>query len=220
MKLHLSDDDLFYETPESREHRIAKMRNKKSLENARQTSSLKPFPEYEPGIFSSSKTVVIGKKVRRITLLRYLVSKVVYNLESIELRDVLAVYSCLIDVQSLSERDPTFNQKFGSTLEVLAKLLKGVKFTKLDEKNLKKLRKALVNTPENFLYPKRNLAQIKAKVGGTYSLSLLKSSGIETRKLPPKLYIGKGYSDKGTARDPAIDGSPRWQDVAMSEVVK
>lgn len=220
MITYIPDDNLFYETPESKEYRFAKLRNKKSLENARQTSSLQQFPEYQPGIFSSSTTVVLGKKVRRITLLRYLVSKVVYNLESIELRDVLAVYSCMIDVQSLAERDPTFNQKFGSTLEVLAKLLKGVKFTKLDEKNLKQFRKALVNTPEDFLYPKRNLAQIKAKVGGTYSLSLLKSSGIETRKLPPKLYIGKGYSDKGTARDPAIDGSPRWQDVAMSEVVK
>jgi len=189
-------------------------------ERPRQTSSLKPFPEYEPGIFSSATTVIIGRKVRRITLLRYLVTKVVYEMDEIELRDVLAVYSCMLDVQNLAERDPTFNQKFGSTLEVLAKLLKGVKFTKFDLKNLKQLRKALANTPPEFLYPKRNLAQIKAKVGGTYSLSLLKSTGIETRKLPPKLYIGKGYSDKGTARNPAYDGSPNWQQVAIKDIVK
>lgn len=186
----------------------------------RQTSSLKPFPEYEPGIFSRSTTVVIGKKVRRVTLLRFLISKVVYEEDSIELRDVLAVYSCMLDVQNLAERDPTFNQKFGSTLEVLAKLLKGVKFTKFDLKNLKQFRKALANTPPEFMYPKRNLAQIKAKVGGTYSLSLLRSTGIETKKLPPKLYIGKGYSDKGTARNPAIDGNPSWQQVAIKDVVK
>lgn len=186
----------------------------------RQTSSLQDFPEYEPGIFSSSTTIVIGKKVRRITLLRFLVSKVVYGEDDIELRDILAIYSCMLDVQNLAERDPTFNQKFGSTLEVLAKLLKGVKFTKFDLKNLKQLRKSLLNVPSEFLYPKRNLAQIKAKVGGTYSLSLLRSSGIETKKLPPKLYIGKGYSDKGTARNPAIDGSPSWQQIAMKDIIK
>jgi hypothetical protein len=34
--------------------------------------------------------------------------------------------------------------------------------------------------------------------------------------LPPKLYIGKGYTDKGTARNPALDGSPPWQEVGQT----
>lgn len=177
-------------------------------------------PDMSEGIWSKQRTVMIGKNVRRITLLRYLVSKIVYEIETIELRDVLAVYSCILDVQDLASKDPSFNQKFGSTLEVLAKLLKGVRFKKLDSKNIEMLRKALVNTPETFLYPKRNLSGIRAKVGGTYSITYLRSQGTLNKLLPPKLYIGKGYSDKGTARNTAEDGSPRWQDVAMSEVVK
>jgi len=35
-------------------------------------------------------------------------------------------------------------------------------------------------------------------------------------KAPPKRFIGVGYKDKGTKRDPAIDGSPNWKEVAMA----
>ena len=43
---------------------------------------------------------------------------------------------------------------------------------------------------------------------------------IKTRfpqKFPPKRHVGVGYSDKGTAKDLAFDGSPHWTEVAMSE---
>lgn len=32
-----------------------------------------------------------------------------------------------------------------------------------------------------------------------------------------KSFVGVGYSDQGTRRDPAKDGSPKWQEVATSE---
>lgn len=159
-------------------------------------------------------TLVLGKKVRRMTLLRYVCSKIVYK-EDVELRDILALFQCLIDCQTLSQRDPNFKNKFGSTLEVLAKSVKGVRMSKSVLADLSSLRRAILNVPERFLYPKRNLSQIKRRVSGSYHLHFPKSLGIPTKSLPPKLYVGKGYSDKGTAKNVAVDGSPRWQDVAV-----
>jgi hypothetical protein len=158
--------------------------------------------------------IVIGKKARRVTILRYTLSKIVYK-EKIAVRDILAIFQCIIDCQELADRDPNFQEKFGSTLEVLAKNLKGVRIRKLNQDTLNSLRRAILNIPEGFIYPHRNLSQLKNKVEGQYHLHFPKQLGVPIKSLPPKLYVGKGYSDKGTARNLARDGSPRWQDVAM-----
>lgn len=50
-----------------------------------------------------------------------------------------------------------------------------------------------------------------------FSVHPMKSQGIPLKEIKPKGYIGKGYTDKGTARNPAKDGSPSWQEVAMSK---
>lgn len=36
------------------------------------------------------------------------------------------------------------------------------------------------------------------------------------RAAPPKRFVGVGYRDAGQARNPAYDGSPSWQEVALS----
>jgi hypothetical protein len=35
------------------------------------------------------------------------------------------------------------------------------------------------------------------------------------RAVPPKRFIGVGYKDKGSRRDPAFDGTPSWQETAQ-----
>jgi hypothetical protein len=158
--------------------------------------------------------LVIGKKARRITILRYLVSKIVFK-EQIAVRDILAIFQCILDCQDLARRDPNFQQKFGLALEALAKSLKSVRITRLSIETLNSLRRAILNVPEEFFYPKRNLSQLKKKVEGQFHLHFPKQLGVPTKSLPPKLYIGQGYRDKGSARNLAFDGSPRWQDVAV-----
>jgi hypothetical protein len=39
-------------------------------------------------------------------------------------------------------------------------------------------------------------------------------------KLPAKRFVGVGYKDKGNRRDPAVDGSPSWQEVATSSKMR
>lgn len=45
---------------------------------------------------------------------------------------------------------------------------------------------------------------------------LLRKNRKLARPHPELRRIGVGYRDKGTARDSAIDGSPRWEDIAVS----
>lgn len=172
------------------------------------------------GVSGKKSLLVISKKAKRITLLRYLLSKVVYEEKKIAVRDILAIFQCLLDCQDLAGSNTQFQEKFGFALEALTRILKGIKFTTVDQKALTSLRRAILKIPEGFIYPQRNLPQLRSKVEGSYMLTIWKQAGIPNRQLPPKLYVGKGYSDKGTARNLALDGSPRWQDVASKEVVK
>lgn len=169
----------------------------------------------EESAISPLSVVIISKKAKKITLLRYLLSKIVYETEKVAVRDILTLFQCILEVQDLAQRDPNFNEKFGLALEATSSLLKGVRFRKFDPKTLNALRKAILNVPEGFLYPQRNLSSVAMKVEGLYSLTIYRQLGKRTKLLPPKLYVGKGYNDKGTARNPAFDGSPSWQEVAM-----
>jgi hypothetical protein len=83
--------------------------------------------------------------------------------------------------------------------------------TKGAAKSLKrKLREALIDN----LYKERNIKQISEKVMDSFTTKSWRPPGIETKLLPPKRYIGIGYRDKGSARDPAQDGTPSWQEIA------
>ena len=39
-------------------------------------------------------------------------------------------------------------------------------------------------------------------------------------KIPPKRYVGVGYRDQGSRRNVAYDGSPSWQEVATSAIMR
>lgn len=68
----------------------------------------------------------------------------------------------------------------------------------------------------NFILPERNLSTVWIHVQKMYFFSHSTSSGRDIKRLPPKQYIGKGYTDKGTARNPAIDGSQPWQEIGQT----
>jgi len=50
------------------------------------------------------------------------------------------------------------------------------------------------------------------------SAVFLTAKGAKTANKKAKAYIAKGYTDKGTAKEPAIDGSPAWQEVASKDI--
>lgn len=178
------------------------------------TSSLQTLEEE----FNKSKDFKIfySKKVKRVHLQRVLLTKLVWDWENFTLEELLIIYDNLLYLQDFCKKQPTFSKKFGETLEVLAKILKRVDLSKGDPlQKLVLLQRQIKKDLEGFILPRRNL-QNQYRLVRKYVTIKNQSLGIVTKELPPKKYVGKGYTDKGTAKNSAKDGSPSWQEVAMS----
>jgi hypothetical protein len=177
--------------------------------NQSQEAQKKYFPE--------GTAVVYRRAVRRVHLQRCIMSRIVYKWEEVKVDEILVLYDNFLYLQNLSMRDPSFSEKYGKTLEVLAKDLRSLNLKTGIPANVGrslniKFQKVDYN---NFLIPLRNLPQSEKTLMGAYRL---KSTKLRVRQpeTPPKRFIGIGYKDKGSARDIAWDGSPTWQEVAMS----
>lgn len=160
------------------------------------------------------------KRLKKITLLRYLCSKIVYEVDKIRQEDLITLYDSLLWAQMKSSTDGAFRKNFGKSLELLAKILKKhPAIGRVYHKPLaEKLRIEFRSNLQDFLFPPRNYPAVKNRMSGNYHLNLAKQPGKPVSSFPPKKYIGKGYGDKGTLRNPAVDGSPAWQDIACSTV--
>lgn len=169
------------------------------------------------GTLIKSIRLMYTKKVKYITLVRYLTGKISYNPVKIERIDILLLYDSLLVLQVLAEKDEKFKSKYGSDLESLAKILKSFKLhPKTKILDVKKLGDQMKERIPNFILPERNLSTVWIHVQKMYFFSHSTSSGRDIKRLPPKQYIGKGYTDKGTARNPAIDGSQPWQEIGQT----
>jgi len=156
------------------------------------------------------------KHCKYITLIRYLTGKIVFQVGEIQRIDILLLFDSLVTLQDLLEKEEDFKRKYGSDLESLALILKSFKLhprTKILD--VKKLGEQIEQKIPNFVLPKRNLSTVWKHVQRMYYYSASTDSGTEIKRIPPKGYIGKGYTDKGTARKPELDGSPSWQEVAQ-----
>lgn len=163
----------------------------------------------------NNQEISISKKVKRVGLQRYLCSKAAYEVEKVVLTDLIALFQNHLWLQSKAEVDIEFKQKFGSTLEVLTRLLKELNLASgLTERALRQFGSRLKQDLGSFLFPSRNYAQMKSKFSGTYTPIYHRPLGTPNKLIPPKKFIGKGYGDKGTAKKPELDASPSWQDVA------
>ena len=157
------------------------------------------------------------KQVKYITLLRYLTGKIAFDEKRVERIDLLLLFDTLVTLQQLVEKEENFKRKYGLDLESLALILKTFNLqpnTKL--LSVKRLGNQLKDKIPNFILPQRNLSSVWLHVQKMYYFTSSMPSGRENKKIPPKAYIGKGYTDKGTARKPELDGSPSWQEVAQT----
>jgi len=167
-------------------------------------------------ISSSGTRVTYSAKVRRMTLQRYITSKIAFFPERVTTGELLVLYDNLLWCQDKSLKDPHFKQKFGSSLEELALILKRVRFEKTNiPVTVRNLSIVFKSRLDGFLIPVRNLPGVEVHVRGSYHILPTSSLGTPTKELPLKRYIGVGYKDKGHRRDPAWDGSPSWQEVAV-----
>lgn len=161
------------------------------------------------------KHVVIGKSVKRISLQRFIVTKIVYFPDEVTERDLFALYSNQLYLQGKAQKEKDFQHNFGLSLELLAKELKSSNLTQgVSVKVLRGMGQRILKNLPDFLVPKRNFQDWNLRMSGTYHLIFSQSQDVETKSLPLKSYIGVGYKDKGSTRDKAVDGSPPWQEIA------
>lgn len=167
--------------------------------------------------FPSLVTVSYSKRLKKVTLLRFLCSQIVYEVEKVGQLEVIALYDTLLWAQTKAQKDRQFRKIFGKNLELLAKILKNCRTSKsVGYMSLaKKLRRELIQLTE-FLFPPRNFSTVKKRMSGNFHLIKAKQPGLEKKFLPPTKYLGKGYGDKGTLKNDARDGNPSWQEIATS----
>jgi hypothetical protein len=156
--------------------------------------------------------VVYAKHCKRMTLTRVICSIAVFEVENLQLKEVLVLYDNMLYLQDMCMKEEGFRQKFGSSLEDLAKILKNSRLTHTPTKaGLRRLSREL-SVLKSFIIPHRNLSETKKHVLGKFEVRQGTKLGIPVTNLPLKRYIGIGYRDKGTARDLAFNGELRWQE--------
>lgn len=157
--------------------------------------------------------VQIHRKTKRITLQRFLVSKIAYG-KDFSLIELAALFHNQLWLQTKCSADVHFREKFGRSLEVLAIILKECNFSRgLQSGTISRMKAKVLALEGDFLIPQRNLPNLEAQLRNSISTKWRKQEGVEINKLPPKSFIGKGYRDHGTAPKPEEDGSPSWQEV-------
>jgi hypothetical protein len=146
-----------------------------------------------------------------------LCSRLVFRQKEVTFDEILVLYDNLLYLQLISDRNIQFREKFANSLEELTKILKKKTLNPRNfERQCKRISIEIKQNLDNFLIPQRNLKKTELHLRDSYKIFPTKMPGIERRKVKPKIFIGVGYRDKGALRDKAKDGSPSWQEVAMS----
>jgi hypothetical protein len=161
--------------------------------------------------------ISIGKKVKRVGLQRFLVSKFLFEHQKVKEADLLCLFENQLWLEGKCLKDSQFFSKFGKAIFSLSEILKKQNPEEISPKSLKRISLKLKDQVPEFLVPLRNYGQWKSKFAGCFSLNPILSK--ETRdfyatKPPKNRQIGVGYRDKGSKRDLARDGSPDWAEIS------
>jgi hypothetical protein len=163
-----------------------------------------------------SAQVKISVRAKRVTLQRYLISKIVYETEVFDIQDLCCLFENQLWIEQKVQKDPEFQKNFGKDFESLSILLKEINFQmEFTERALRRLRQKLKDNLSDLILPIRNYKDTGKHYSGLFSLIPSSPAGKLRKLLQEKARIGIGYRDKGSARDSAYDGSPSWQEVAV-----
>jgi len=152
---------------------------------------------------------------KRITLFRNLLAQLCYADYGLSLEETLVLFDLMSGFPEQVSKDKQFAQKYSEwlitvhgALSALPVLSFPLVLTEDKRKKLAEELKPLLPSSHAFYGWKGNPALVHSfKVIPNIDLGLKK-------RLPPKRFLGVGYRDKGTAKDPAVDGSPSWKKVA------
>lgn len=176
---------------------------------------------YDPrniaGRINKGYKMIIKKGTNRITLYRFLFAKLVYASEGLSLEEYLLFHHLYYDLTDLVEKDPLFCAKYKFQFEKMESIMKqlgGVRVFPviLEESCKEKIKRIFIEE----LPTQRAYLGLAGQRDLRSCFRLVLNDTIVPKKVPPKRFIGVGYKDKGSRRDPAYDGSPSWQEVATT----
>jgi hypothetical protein len=171
----------------------------------------------------TAKLMNIGKKVKRISLQRYLLTKPLVELKKVKESDLVCLFENQLWLERRCLSDPQFFKKFGGSVFRISEILKNMNTSEITLKSISRVSKKVETSDPGFLVPLRNYGQWKSRFAGSFHLSPIKSKEIRdfyNPKLPQKRRVGIGYRDKGSKRDLAKDGSPDWTEVYLDQTFR
>lgn len=161
--------------------------------------------------------LIVSKRYKRVTMQRLLVSKLLWDIDRFTGEDLLALYSNQLFLEDLAFKNESFRKKFGTSLEDVSNYLKAARIQKVEDvpRIAERFKKFIKIKLDGFIYPQRNYPNQLMLYNRYVEFRWTEPEGTLLAQLPVVKYIGKGYTDKGNARKPHLDGSPSWQDVSM-----
>jgi hypothetical protein len=153
-----------------------------------------------------------------VDLFKILLSKLVSQ-EGWSLEDWTFFNEALLRVSLQADKDKDFSQKYKSYLSFGKMINKSFNDVRTIQLPLKPNKKFLKKRSEKGQFvPSPNLWYSQGrkkflKSPPTIVIKVRPSRFDRPTANPNERYIGVGYRDKGKARDKAVDGSPKWQDL-------
>lgn len=183
--------------------------------NIGQSSSLDPFTTKALASNDYNELKFESKKVD--TVVRFLISKLVFTSEELTLLESTALFLSYEQMVIKVAKDKIYKQKYGYDIFLIRHIIQSLKdlvesppdarFAFMEEY------RSLFH--RNTHFSRRYYFAIKGQMKRSYNLFIQRRF---VKKFPAKAFIGKGYRDKGSAKNVSLDGSPSWQEVAVDEI--
>jgi hypothetical protein len=154
-------------------------------------------------------TMKIKKGTNRIVLLKFLLGKLVHSIEGLNIEEYLLLFHLYYELTEIT--DPFFVQKYYEKLFELHKLLEELGKVKVFPIHPTERAKTEITRTLSLIPTAREYFGLSGQRDLRSCFRLVLFDTIVPKRPPPKRFIGVGYKDKGTCRDPAFDGSPGWQ---------
>jgi hypothetical protein len=154
-------------------------------------------------------TMIIKKGTNRIVLLKFLLGKLKYSKEGLFIEEYLLLFHLFYELTEIT--DPLFVQKYQENLFEIQILLNELSKVKIFPIHLSNRGVNEITRTLKLIPTAREFFGLTGQRDLRNCFRLVLHDTIVPKRPPPKRFIGVGYKDKGTCRDPAFDGSPGWQ---------
>lgn len=178
----------------------------------RKLSSADPTSESSDPCGRWYRGLWIKLHVKEAVVFKYLLSKLLYSNDPFTEEDTVALFISREKVLELCARDSDYNKKYIRLIFLTRYIFSNLEAFVQDKDAINRM----VDELEGSFNNGRRIIGPSIYYGGKRQYGVLMRAA-EPRKPKAKRRIGVGYRDKGTAKDTAWDGSPSWQEVAMSQ---